>query len=194
MSLNLRFPILVRWLTGRHGFSILPRSDGGVRHACGNASSVGTGTRGPEASTWSTSAARAPAAPAAPATRAPAGTTPATAISATTSATTTTTTAASSGITLVHWNHYSNVIMGATESQITSITIVNSTVYSGADQRTHQSSASLAFVRGIHRRLVNSPNKWPVTRKMFPFDDVIMQVTSQKTERWQVFCTSISMA
>ena len=38
----------------------------------------------------------------------------------------------------------------------------------------HQSSASLAFVRGIHRRPVNSPHKWPVTRKMSPFDDVIM--------------------
>ena len=46
-------------------------------------------------------------------------------------------------------------------------------VYSGADQRKHQSSASLAFVRWIHRWAVNSPHKWPVTRKMFPFDDVI---------------------
>ena len=43
-----------------------------------------------------------------------------------------------------------------------------------ADQRKHQSSASLAFVRGIHRWPVNSPHKWPVTRKMFPFDDVVM--------------------
>ena len=42
------------------------------------------------------------------------------------------------------------------------------------DQRKHQRSASLAFVRGIHRGPVNSPHKWPVTRKMFPFDDVIM--------------------
>ena len=41
-------------------------------------------------------------------------------------------------------------------------------------QRKHQSSASLAFVRWIHRGLVISPHKWPVTRKMFPFDDVIM--------------------
>ena len=46
--------------------------------------------------------------------------------------------------------------------------------YSGADQRKHQSSASLAFVLGIHRGPVNSPHKWPVTRKMFPFDDVII--------------------
>ena len=38
----------------------------------------------------------------------------------------------------------------------------------------HQSSASLAYVRGIHRGQVNSPYKGPVTRKMFPFDDVIM--------------------
>ena len=54
------------------------------------------------------------------------------------------------------------------------IAIVYSTVYSDADQRKHQSSASLAFVRGIHRGPVNSPHKWPVTRKLFPFDDVIM--------------------
>ena len=70
--------------------------------------------------------------------------------------------------------HYSDVIMSTIASSITSFTIVYSTVYSGADQRKHQSSASLAFVRGIHRGPVNSPHKWPVTRKMFPFDDVIM--------------------
>ena len=70
--------------------------------------------------------------------------------------------------------HYDDVIMGAMASQITSLTIAYSTVYSGADQRKHQSSVSLAFVRGIHRGPVNSPHKWPVTRKMFPFDDVIM--------------------
>ena len=70
--------------------------------------------------------------------------------------------------------HYSDVIMGSMVSQITSLTIVYSTVYSDADQTKHQSSASLAFVRGIRRWPVNSPHKWPVTRKMFPFDDVIM--------------------
>ena len=70
--------------------------------------------------------------------------------------------------------HYGDVIMGAIAPQITSLTIVYSTVYSDADQRKHQSTASLAFVRGIHRGPVNSPHKWPVTRKMFPFDDVIM--------------------
>ena len=70
--------------------------------------------------------------------------------------------------------HYCDVIMGTMASQITSITIVYSTVYSGTDQRKHQSSASLAFVWGNHRWPVNSPHKWPVTRKMLLFDDVIM--------------------
>ena len=65
--------------------------------------------------------------------------------------------------------------MSTIASQITSLTIVYSTIYSGADQSKHQSSASLAFVWGIHRGPVNSPHKWPVTRKMFPFDDVIMK-------------------
>ena len=72
-------------------------------------------------------------------------------------------------------NHYDDVIMTTMASQITSLTIVYSIVYSDADQRKHQSSASLAFVWGIHRGPVNSPHKWPVTRKMFPFDDVIMR-------------------
>ena len=64
--------------------------------------------------------------------------------------------------------------MGGMASQITSLTIVYSSVYSGADQRKHQSAASLAFVRRIHRWPVNSPHKRSVTRKMFSFDDVIM--------------------
>ena len=59
--------------------------------------------------------------------------------------------------------------MGATASQIISLTIVFSTLYSDADKRKHQSSASLAFVGPV-----NSPRKWPLTRKMLPFDDVIM--------------------
>ena len=67
--------------------------------------------------------------------------------------------------------------MGAIASQITSLTIVYSTVCSDADQRKHQSSASLAFVWGIHRGPVNSPHKWPVTLKMLPFDDVIISET-----------------
>ena len=70
--------------------------------------------------------------------------------------------------------NYNGVIMGAVASQITSLMIVYSTVYSGAYQRRHQISASLAFVRGIHRWPVNPPHKWPVTRKIFPFDYVSM--------------------
>ena len=66
--------------------------------------------------------------------------------------------------------------MGTVASQITILTIVYTTVYSDADQSKHQSSASLAFVWAIHRGPVNSPHKWPVTRKMFPFDDDIMVV------------------
>ena len=72
------------------------------------------------------------------------------------------------------YNHYSDVRLSAMASQIPSFTIVYSTVYSGADHRKHQSSASLAFVRRIHRSPVNSAHKGPVTRKMFPFEDVIM--------------------
>ena len=64
--------------------------------------------------------------------------------------------------------------MGTIASQITNLTIVYSIVFSDADQRKYQSSAWLAFGRGIHRGPVNSPHKWPVTRKMFPFDDVTM--------------------
>ena len=78
-------------------------------------------------------------------------------------------------------HNYCDVIMGAIASQITSVTIVYSAVYSDADERKHQSSASLAFVRWIHRGPVNSPHKWPVTRKMFPFDDVIMQNHCKQT-------------
>ena len=83
----------------------------------------------------------------------------------------------SSALSLCVWigsHHYSDVIMGTIASKITSLKIVYSTVYSGAEQRKPQSSASLAFVRGIHLWPVNSPHKWPVTRKMLPFDDVIM--------------------
>ena len=71
--------------------------------------------------------------------------------------------------------HHSDVMRGAMASQITSLTNVYSTVIR-AQIRTHQSSASLAFVRGIHWWPVNSPHKRPVIRKMFPFDDVIMEI------------------
>ena len=65
--------------------------------------------------------------------------------------------------------------MTATASQITTLRLFTQPFIPGADQKKHQSSASLAFVRGIHRWPVNSPLKGPVTRKMFPFDDVIMR-------------------
>ena len=62
----------------------------------------------------------------------------------------------------------------AMASQITSLTIVNWTVCPRAGERKPQSSASLAFVKEIHRWPVNSPHKELVRRKMFQFDDVIM--------------------
>ena len=63
--------------------------------------------------------------------------------------------------------------------------IVYSAVHSVADQRKHQSSASRASVRGIHRWPVNSPDKWPVTREMFPFDDVIMSQLNDECDDWK---------
>ena len=90
--------------------------------------------------------------------------------------------------------HYGDVIMGTIASQITSLTIVYSTIYSDANQRKHQSSASLAFVRGIHRSAGNSPgtspHKWPVTRKMFPFEYVIMRKHQRHGKRFHVMTSS----
>ena len=60
-------------------------------------------------------------------------------------------------------------------SQITNVSIVYSTVCLGPDRRKHQSSASRAFVGEIHQWPVNSLHNGPVTRKMFSFDDVIME-------------------
>ena len=85
--------------------------------------------------------------------------------------------------------HYTDVIMGAITSQITSLTIVYSTVYSDAAQRKHQSSASLAFVSGIHQGPVNSLHKWPVTRKRFPFNDVIICIEYRNSaDTWALWC------
>ena len=63
-------------------------------------------------------------------------------------------------------------------SQITSVSSVCSTVYSGADQRKHQSSTSLAFVRGIRRWPVNSPHKGPVSLQFqrYRLSEIIMCV------------------
>ena len=93
-------------------------------------------------------------------------------------------------VTLLAWmsklgKHYSDVIMSTMVFQITSLTIVSSTAYSGADQRKHQSSASLAFVPGIHRSPVNSLHKGPVTWRMFPFDDVILLLYWHGCPNWE---------
>ena len=85
--------------------------------------------------------------------------------------------------------HHSYVIIGAMASQITRLTIVYTNVYSGLDQRKYLSSALLAFVQGIHRWPVNSPRKWPVTRKMFSFDDVIMYDPIETL--WVLACSSV---
>ena len=72
--------------------------------------------------------------------------------------------------------HYGDIIMSTMASQITGVSIVYSTICSDVDQRKHQSSVSLAFLRGINWWPVNSPHKGPVMRKMFSLDDVIMKV------------------
>ena len=77
-------------------------------------------------------------------------------------------------VTKIEPIHYNDIIMCAMASQLNGLTIVNSAVYSGTDQCKHQSSAPLAFVHEIHRWPVDSPHKGPITRKIFPFDDVIM--------------------
>ena len=83
---------------------------------------------------------------------------------------------------MCHWlTHYSDVRMGAIASQITSLTIVYSIVYLSADQRKHQCSALLAFLRGIHRRIL--AHMASNAEKMFPFDDVIM-CYSQYYDGW----------
>ena len=70
----------------------------------------------------------------------------------------------------LQWRHNE----GDDVSEITGVSIAYLTIGSSADQRKYQCYASLAFVRGIHRWPVDSPYKGPVTRKMFPFDYVIV--------------------
>ena len=69
-------------------------------------------------------------------------------------------------------NHYNDVIMGAMASQITSLTIVYSTVYSDADQENIKAPCHRPLCGEFTGDRLNSPHKWPVTRKKFPFDDV----------------------
>ena len=79
--------------------------------------------------------------------------------------------------------------MSAMASQIAGVSIVCSTVCSGTDQRKQQSFASLVFVRGIHWWSADSPHKGPVTRKIFPLDDVIMDYScGQPVEIHGIFC------
>ena len=81
--------------------------------------------------------------------------------------------------------------MSMMASQITSLTIVYSTIYSATDQRKHQSSASMTFSEG------NSPvtgeflHKGPVTLKMFPFDDFVKACEPYKTLYYFIIFLSI---
>ena len=98
-------------------------------------------------------------------------------------------------IVLLHI-HNSDVTMSVMASQIASVSIVCPTVCTGANQRKHQSFVSLVFVRGIHRWPVDSPYKRPVTRKMFPFDDVIMWTAypagNHSFRWWLITCLSLN--
>ena len=86
--------------------------------------------------------------------------------------------------------------MSTMASKITGVAIVCLTACSGADQRKRQSSASPTFVWGIHRWPVNSPHKGPETRKMFPFNDVIMESWQDLKRKWDAsngHCTTSNL-
>ena len=86
--------------------------------------------------------------------------------------------------------HYNHVIMSAMASQITSITIVYSTVYSMRKSK----EISKPRVTGLcDRWLVNSPHKGPITRKMFPFDDVIMWQDSVPVISTMTYCPHVAI-
>ena len=84
------------------------------------------------------------------------------------------------GVSLDWCKRYIDATMSVFAPQITGVSVAYSTFCSGADHRKHQSSASLAFVREIHRWLVNSLHRGPETRKRIPFDYVIMSTTWHK--------------
>ena len=84
------------------------------------------------------------------------------------------------------WLRYIDVIMRAMACQITSVSNVCAAVCLGADQMNHQSSASLAFVSGNHQWTVDSPNKAPLMKKMFPFYDVFRRWCRSPFGVWQV--------
>ena len=89
-------------------------------------------------------------------------------------------------LTQIDGGHYNGVIISAMAFQITSFSTICPTACSGADQRKHQSSASLSIVRGIHGGGdIPLTHKVPVTLKMFPFDDV-----TRNRNTWDSFHTS----
>ena len=94
--------------------------------------------------------------------------------------------------TLFSIHKYCDVIMSSMASQSTGVSIVYITICSNADQRKHQSSASLAFVRGIHRWAVNSRHKGSVTRKMFSFDDGVMMLRHSDRQSSARICIMIT--
>ena len=81
--------------------------------------------------------------------------------------------------------------MGAMSSQITYFSVVCSIICSGADKWKHQSSASLASVRGIHRWTMDSLHKGPVTRKMFIFDEVFMNQGAALSRHYHATATTV---
>ena len=91
---------------------------------------------------------------------------------------------------LAHWAKFSLALVSGRALVFQSV-FVYSIVHSGADQRKHQNSGSLAFVQGIHRWPVNSPHKWPVTRKMFSFDDITVEQTMETPMIWNAIAQLI---
>ena len=87
--------------------------------------------------------------------------------------------------------HYNNVIMNAIVCQITASRFFTQALIQAHIKEKNQSFASLALVRGIHRWPVNSPHKGPVTRKMFPFDDLIM-ILWKSTDKFRMYTNTFS--
>ena len=73
--------------------------------------------------------------------------------------------------------HHNGVIMGAIESQIISLTIAYSIIFFRRRSKKTSKLRVTGLCAGNSPGTVNSPHKWPVTRKMFPFDDVIVSQT-----------------
>ena len=84
--------------------------------------------------------------------------------------------------------HYYDVIMTTIASQITSLTVVYSTVYSEGRSKKTLKLRVTGLCVGNSPGPVNSPHKGPVTRKMFPFDDVIMWYSRVWKDKLLVYC------